>query len=169
MELRIPILAVIDARKSIPPMLNPVISPQESHRDAFHFRTVTAPYEQMPNREFTHRFFEDVVEVRARSHSGKICRVPLLRGCQIQAVESRVVEEIALEPEGLAIHLFPFNRRLDAHLHRSEVQSFRARWCTCVPGRSTWARAARSRRRRERRNDPRLRRGSRAAGLRRSG
>src|SRR5208282_1546291 len=123
--LRIPILAVIDARESIPPILDFVIGAEKSYGNALHLGAVPAPYEQVSDSEIAHRLLKDIVQVIARGYSRQVGREFFLRGRQIQPVKSRVVKEIALDAERLVIQLFPFNGRLDAHVHRGEIQCLR--------------------------------------------
>ncbi len=99
----------------------------------------------MTDCQFAHHLGEQIIQVAARGNALQIrCILPLGRR-QIESVETRIVEEIALDPPDLVIHLLPLDSRIHFHLNAIRLQRFRgSRWSWWRRGR----RGSRSRRHR---------------------
>ena len=81
----------------------------------------------MPDGDLAHHVGEDVAQIAARHHRLEIRLVLLDRGREIEAVQVRVVEELALDPPRVVIHLLPLGARIRSHFDVVGVQRARAR------------------------------------------
>src|SRR5262249_44996502 len=108
---------------------------------------------QVADDEVAEHFGEEVVEIGARADALHEALVPLFRVPKVQAVEARVVEEVALDPPRLVEHLRPFLAWRDSDLDVLRVEQTGARW-RGRGRRSRRRRARRGRRRRQRPDEP---------------
>ncbi len=76
----------------------------------------------MADRQLTERLADQPVEVASAGDVGQVARVVALQFGEVLAVVIRVVEEVAHEPPGLAIHLLPFGGAIDLDLQRLQVE-----------------------------------------------
>src|SRR5688572_24756179 len=71
----------------------------------------------MADRQLTEHFLEKITQVSAVSERIKVRLVLLRRRLQVQAVVVRVIEKVALNAPGLAVHLLPLGPRVNIDLH----------------------------------------------------
>ena len=85
-------------------------------------RLIAAVDKHMPDRYLVEHLAEKIVQIAAMREAGKIGFVSLLELFQIDAVQVRVIKEIALNPPRLAVHLLPFLARIHKDFHLSCLQ-----------------------------------------------
>ena len=115
-EIAIPVLAVVDAREPVAAVFERVVGAEQAGLHLLRFGTVAAEDEHVPDGHLAERFREDIVQVPPRPEILEIRLISLLRGLQVETVVTGIVEEVALDSPGLAVHLFPLGARIDVHL-----------------------------------------------------
>ena len=114
--MRIPILAVVDARETIAAVFDGVVGAEQSGEHPFYIRRIAAACAKMADGEFAQHFLEQIIQFTAGAEGIEVWLVFLFRGFEIEAVIVGVVEEIALDVPHFVIHLLPLQAWIYAHL-----------------------------------------------------
>src|SRR6185437_2422293 len=95
-QFGIPVLSAIDLREPVPPILNRIISAEQTDLNFRHLRYASTSDKHVSNGHIAQHFAKQKAQVVAARDAGEI-RFKLLLGLlQIQAMEIRSIEEIAL-------------------------------------------------------------------------
>ena len=81
----------------------------------------------MTDRDLAHHVGEDVAQIAPCHHRLEIRLVLADRGREIEAMEIRVVEELALDSPRVVVHLLPLGARIRLHFDVVGVQRARPR------------------------------------------
>src|SRR5215472_8119737 len=90
----------------------------------------------MTDGQVTEYLLEQVVQIRSVCQRIKVRRVLFGSCLQIEAVIIRVVEEVALDPERLAVHLLPLGPGVDVDFDVARLQQIGCPRCA----RRAWGR-----------------------------
>ena len=71
---------------------------------------------EVADGDIAEHLLEEMDEIVTRGETGEVRLETLTRRRPVEAVKVRVVEEIALDPPGIVIHLPPFFARIDVRL-----------------------------------------------------
>ena len=93
-----------------------VIGAEEAGLHVFDFGCIAAAGYHVADHEVAEHFLEEVSEIFARGYVAEVGLVLLLGFLEVQAVGVAVVEPVALDVPGFAVHLFPFLDGVDADL-----------------------------------------------------
>ena len=116
-QLRVPILAVVDAGEAVAAILDGVVGAEESAGHVGNFGEVAATDAQMADGEAAERFLEKIIQIDARAYAFEVRLIELLGGREVEPMEAGVVEEIAFQTEGFVVHLLPFGQWVDSDFH----------------------------------------------------
>ena len=121
-ELRVPVFAVENASKAIPSVFDFVVGAKQPALDLAGLGAVAAADEHVADRDLSEHLLEEIVEVSAAAQAFEVHAVLFLGGRNVEAVMIRVVEEVAFDAPDFAIHLVPFDARIDVNLHAVELE-----------------------------------------------
>src|SRR5256885_92112 len=76
----------------------------------------------MAQRQLAEHLAEQVIEITAAGEPVEVRPILARRLRQIEAMMARIVDEVALQPPDLVVHLLPFSLRIDAQLHVIDLQ-----------------------------------------------
>src|SRR5262249_11763402 len=100
-------LAVEYLREPVAAVLDFVVASEQAGLHALDVGRLAAADAQMADDEVAEHFGEEIIEIGARADAFDEALVPLFRLPQVQPVEARVVEEVALDAPRLVEHLRP--------------------------------------------------------------
>ena len=117
----IPVFAVVDVGETVTVVVDGVVGAEEAGvRRVIGFAGTAN--EHVADGDFAEHFFEEVIQLVARADAVKVRLVALLDFRDVEAVVVGVVEEIALDAPGFAIHLAILGAGIDVGLETAEVE-----------------------------------------------
>ena len=116
LELRVPVLAREDARELVAAAGQAVVRAQEADAHALLLGLRPASDERVAQHQVAGHLAEELVQVLPAGDALQERGVDALRFLQVEAVEVRRVEEVALQAPDLVVHLPPFRPRVDVDL-----------------------------------------------------
>ncbi len=121
-ELGIPVLPVVDVRKAVAAVFDGIVGPQQPGFDALGLGKVAASDKHVTNGNVPQHFDKQVIQIIAGGNALQERLVFFLDCFQVEPVQSRIVEKVALVAPHLFVHMLPFGARINVNLHGIEFE-----------------------------------------------
>ena len=101
---------------------DPIVRPEQANADWLLRRQGTTVHEGVTDADVSGHLFKEHVEIRAARDAGDERRIDPLGLGEVEPVEMRVVQKVALDAPSLAVHLLPFAAGVDPQTDVLELE-----------------------------------------------